>query len=43
MYESGILVMKYVKITYSCRYLQRNKIEELPPGIFANLTELRYL
>ena len=43
IFVSIILVMKYVKITCSCRYLQNNKIEELPPGIFINLSELRYL
>ena len=29
--------------TYSYRYLDDNKMEQLPPGIFSNLSELRNL
>ena len=36
---------KAVKIikTYSYRSLGNNKIEQLPPGIFSNLSELGFL
>ena len=30
-------------LTHSCRSLAENKIEQLPPGIFSDLSELRYL
>ena len=29
-------------LTHSCRSLAENKIEQLPPGIFSDLSELRY-